>query len=102
MGCHSDGMKRENADLRDRLDQGVMQAAWTGDANVADQVRKLYPASSVLRPLMENDRRPLFEAMAQIREGMILGEDKNLHVEPIAWIFEWAQRHYGCADTISN
>lgn len=102
MGCHSDGMNRAGNDLRDRLDNGAMTAAWTADGTIANQVRELYPPSSVVRPMIENDRKPFFDAMAQIRGGMIVGPDKNLHVEPIVWAFEWAQSHYGYANTTSN
>jgi|GEM_PF-6538039 len=33
---------------------------------------------------------------------LILGPNKNLHVEPIVWAFEWAQAHHGYSDTTSN
>jgi hypothetical protein len=66
------------------------------------QVKQLYPPSSVMRPTIERDRKLFFDAMAQIRGGMILGDDKNLHTEPIVWTFEWAQRNYSYADTTSN
>jgi hypothetical protein len=51
---------------------------------------------------MEDDRRIYMSAMAKIRSEMVLGPDKNLHVEPIVWAFEWAQRHYHYAATRSN
>jgi hypothetical protein len=100
--CHEEGMKRENNDLRDRLDAGTLDRSWTSDASVADQVRSLYPQTKELRPLIEGDHRPYLEAMRQIKEGMLLGDDKNLHVEPIGWTFEWAQAHYPYADTVAN
>jgi hypothetical protein len=102
MGCHSDGMNRASNDLRDRLDQGVMEAAWTSDQSVVAQVKQLYPPSSELHPTIEKDRVRFFDAMAEIRNGMILGDDKNVHVEPIVWSFEWAQKFYKYADTTSN
>jgi hypothetical protein len=52
--------------------------------------------------LIENDHKSFFDSMVQIRNGMILGEDKNLYVEPIVWTFEWAQIHYRYADTLAN
>lgn len=56
--------------------------------------RQLRAPSSVMRPQIEDDRRPFFDAMAKIRGGMLLGPNKNLNVEPIVWAFEWAQKHY--------
>ena len=102
MGCHIDGMNRASNDLSDRLDTGVLTNSWVNDPNVANQVREIYPPSSVLRPEIENDRRTFFDAMAKIRGGMVLGPNKNLHVEPIVWTFEWAQQHYSYTDTVSN
>lgn len=102
LGCHVDGMNRASNDLRDRLDQNVLMTSWVADANIANQVRELYPPSSVTHPMIENDRRGFFDAMAKIRGGMILGENQNLYVEPIVWTFEWAQKFYGYADTVSN
>lgn len=102
IGCHVDGMNRASNDMRDWLDQGVMDASWTSDTNTVEEVKRLYPPSDVMRPLIEEDRRPFLEAMAQIRQGMVLGDDKNLHVEPVVWTFEWAQQHYSYANTTSN
>jgi hypothetical protein len=102
MGCHIDGMNRASNDLRDRLDNGVLTHSWVNDAAVVAEVRELYPPSSVLHPRIEDDRRPFFDAMAKIRGEMILGPNKNLHVEPIVWAFEWAQTHHGYSDTTSN
>lgn len=43
---------------------------------------------------MENDRRQFLAAMAQVKEAMVLGVDKNVYVEPTIWTIEWAQKHY--------
>ena len=43
---------------------------------------------------MESDRAQFLDAMGQIRDGMVLGIDKNTYVEPIVWTTEWAQRYY--------
>jgi hypothetical protein len=29
--------------------------------------------------------------MAQVKQGMMLGPDKNTYVEPTIWTIEWAQ-----------
>ena len=58
------------------------------------RVRELYPTSTVMRNKMENDRRIFLGAMSQIKQGMVLGVDKNTYVEPIVWTTEWAQKHY--------
>lgn len=101
-GCHEEGMKRENNDLRDRLDTGALDVTWKSDASIVSQVEKLYPPSSALRPQVEEDHRDFLKAMSTIRAGMTLGEDKNVLVEPIVWTFEWAQAHYRYADTLAN
>jgi len=101
-GCHADGMKRSNNDLRDWLDEGGTRipkgdngaGAWIHDEATVKRVRELYKPSSEMRPKMENDRRIYLGAMAQINDGMILGADKNNYVEPIVWTTEWAQKHY--------
>jgi cytochrome c553 len=102
MGCHEDGMKRENNDLRDKLENGSLDAPWTSDASIVERVRELYPTTEETRQIIENDHIPFYEAMLQIREGMILGEDKNLYVEPIVNTFEWAQIYYGYPSTLAN
>jgi hypothetical protein len=101
-GCHADGMKRANNNLRDWLDEGGASipkgdngaGAWINDPATVKRVRELYKPSSEMRPKMENDRRIYLAAMAKINEGMILGVDKNNYVEPIVWTTEWAQKHY--------
>jgi hypothetical protein len=102
MSCHTDGMNRAGNDMREKLDQNALTASWVGDATIASQVRELYPPNSVVHPTIEKDRRSFFDAMAKIRGGMILGENQNLYVEPIAWTFEWTQKYYSYADTTSN
>jgi mono/diheme cytochrome c family protein len=101
-GCHNDGMKRSNNNLRDWLDEGGAQipkgdngaGAWVNDPATVKRVRELYKPSSEMRPKMESDRRIFLAAMAKINEGMILGVDKNTYVEPIVWTTEWAQKYY--------
>jgi hypothetical protein len=101
-GCHSDGMKRSNNNLRDWLDEGGQQipkgdngaGAWINDPATVTRVRELYKPTSVMRPKMEDDRRIFMAAEAKINEAMILGADKNTYVEPIVWTTEWAQKHY--------
>ncbi|HVZ32521.1 MAG TPA: hypothetical protein VG963_08845 [Polyangiaceae bacterium] len=108
IGCHIDGLNRGNNDLRDWLETGNLPTgdtgadSWTSDETTKANVRTLYPPSSVMRPQMEDDRRVYLRAMAKIRSGMVLGDDKNVRVEPIVWSFEWAQKHYNYAATRSN
>jgi hypothetical protein len=64
-------------------------------------VRELYPASS-MRVTIENDRRLFLGAMAQIQQGMALGVDKNVYVEPTIWTIEWACDFYKYPVTRSN
>jgi mono/diheme cytochrome c family protein len=101
-GCHTDGMKRSNNDLRDWLDEGGARipkgnngaGAWVNDPATVKRVRELYKPSSEMRPKTESDRRIFLDAMAKINQGMILGVDKNTYVEPIVWTTEWAQKYY--------
>lgn len=127
MSCHVDGMNRASNNLRDWLDEGNETAVdysqlttkqiknglglpagehgvdkWIGDAKIKEQVRQYYPPSSVMRPQMEADRRPFLEAIGKIKNGMVVGPDKNLHVEPIVWTYEWAQKHYKYPQERSN
>ena len=64
------------------------------DPATVKRVRELYKPSSEMRAKMENDRRIFLAAMAKVKEGMILGVDKNTYVEPIVWTTEWAQKYY--------
>jgi hypothetical protein len=101
IGCHIDGMNRANNDVRDWLDEGGARlpkgengAAWVNAPDTVNRVRELYKPSSVMREKMENDRRQFLNAMAQVKEGTVLGVDKNLYVEPTIWTIEWAQKYY--------
>ena len=109
-GCHMDGMKRSNNDIRDWLDESPARipkgdngaGAWVNDPATVKRVRELYKPSSEMRAKTENDRRIYLGAMAQVKEGMILGVDKNTYVEPIVWTTEWAQKYYKYPITRSN
>jgi hypothetical protein len=102
IGCHEDGMKRANNDIRDWLDEGGARlpkgengaGKWINDPVTVNRVRELYPPSSEMRVKIENDRRRFLSAMAQIKQAMILGVDKNTYVEPTIWTIEWAQKFY--------
>jgi hypothetical protein len=110
IGCHIDGMNRANNDIRDWLDEGGGRLpkgqygadAWKNDPATVARVKELYKPSSVMRVKMENDRRVFLDGMAQIKQGMILGVDKNTYVEPTIWTIEWAQSHYQYPETRSN
>ena len=51
---------------------------WVNDPVTVARVRELYPPSSVMRTKQENDRRVFLNAMAQVKQGMVLGVDKHL------------------------
>jgi hypothetical protein len=111
ISCHIDGMNRINNDLRDWLDEedgrrlpkGVFGVdGWVNDAATVQRVRELYPPSAEIRAKLENDRRVYLTAMAQIKEEMILGVDKNIYVEPVIWTIEWARDFYDYPVTRSN
>lgn len=109
-GCHADGMNRGSNDLRDWLDEAPEQLPrgergvdpWINDERIKEQVRKLYPPSSVVHAQMEEDRRPFLAALAEIKREMIAGPDKNLYVEPIIWTVELAQAKYKYPQERSN
>lgn len=110
IGCHADGMNRSSNDLRDWLDESPARLpdgqygvdSWLEDADVVAQVRDLYPPTSELRALQEQDRLPFLQAMAKIKRGMLRGVDKNLYVEPLIWTIEHAQSKYAYPQTRSN
>jgi len=95
-------MNRSNNNLRDWLDEGGARLPkgkngvdkWVNDADTVARVRELYPPSSMMRVKIENDRRMFLTAMAQIKQEMILGVDKNVYVEPAIWTIEWARNYY--------
>jgi arylsulfatase A-like enzyme len=47
-------------------------------------------------------RRVFLNAMAQAKQGMVLGVDKNTYVEPTIWTIEWAQHFYNYPISRSN
>ena len=110
ISCHIDGMNRANNDLRDWIDEGGSRLpkgefgvdGWVNDEPTVARVRELYPPSSVMRDKIEDDRRIYLTAMAEIKDGMILGVDKNIYVEPTSWTFEWARDFYEYPITRSN
>jgi hypothetical protein len=53
------------------------------------------------RAKQENDRRIFLNAMAQVKQGMVLGVDKT-YAEPIIWTVEWAQYYYKYPISRSN
>jgi hypothetical protein len=55
-----------------------------------------------MRGKIEGDRRMLLNAMAQIKQGMLLGSGKNTCVEPTIWTIESAQHFYMYPITRSN
>lgn len=75
---------------------------WVNDAATVARVRELYPPSAKMRVTIEDDRRVFLNAMAQIQQGMILGVDKNVYVEPAIWTIEWARNFYKFPVTRSN
>jgi hypothetical protein len=110
IGCHIDGMNRANNNLRDWLDEGGGRLpkgecrvdSWINDPETVARVRELYPPSSEMRAKIESDRRAFLNAMAQVKQGMILGVDKNTYLEPTIWTIEWAQHFYKYPITRSN
>jgi hypothetical protein len=111
IGCHADGMNRFNNDLRDWLDEespnmpkGPYGAdTWINDAATVKRVRELYPPSTVMRQRVEATRQTFLGSMAQIKQAMVLGPDKNVYVEPIIWTVEYVQRvKYRYPQTTSN
>lgn len=111
IGCHIDGMNRVNNDLRDWLDENPARLpkgpygvdAWINDAAKVARVRELYPPSSVIREYNEDARKTFLGAMSEIRQGMMLGIDRNLYVEPVIWTVEYVQRKkYKYPQTTSN
>lgn len=112
IGCHINGMNRINNDMgdwvrddQDRLPRGEKYGAekWLNDSATVERVKELYPRSDVIRKYNEDARKTFMGAMAEINNGMLLGSDKNVFVEPIIWTVEYAQRtKYNYKQTTSN
>jgi hypothetical protein len=57
----------------------------------------------VIRGYVEDARKTFLGAMAEIKQGMVLGSDKNIYVEPVIWTVEYVQRQkYKYPQTTSN
>jgi hypothetical protein len=105
-----DGRGGTNNNLRDWLDEGGGRLpkgkygveGWVNDPATVARVRELYPPSSKMRVKIENDRRIFLGSMAQIKQQMVLGVDKNVYVEPAIWTIEWARNFYKYPVTRSN
>jgi hypothetical protein len=111
IACHVDGMNRVNNDLRDWLDENPARLpkgqygvdGWINDPAKVERVKALYPPSTVIREYTEAARLTFLGAMAEIKDAMIVGADKNLHVEPVIWTVEYVQRQkYQYPQTTSN
>ncbi|MEY4588440.1 MAG: hypothetical protein RL497_516 [Pseudomonadota bacterium] len=111
IGCHADGMNRMNNDMRlwldkakDRLPKGKYGVdGWINDAATVKRVKELYKENSYIKETLEKDRQIFLTSMADIKEAMILGDDKNVYVEPIIWTVEYVQRtKYKYKQTTSN
>lgn len=102
MGCHVDGLVRANNNLRDWLDHSPERLPtgeygvdnWIDDPDVVAKVRSLYPSRSSFNQQIENDKLAYLRAMGIIKSAMILGEDKNMYVEPVVWSIELARSMY--------
>jgi hypothetical protein len=96
-------MNRSNNNIRDWLDEGGARLPkgengadrWLNDPDTVKRVRELYPPSSEMRVKMENDRRQFLNAMAQIKQGMVLPFNLADISCSIVWI-------YGCPRPKSN
>jgi hypothetical protein len=111
IACHADGLNRMNNDLRDWLDESASRLPkgpygvdpWINNAKTVQRVKELYPPSSVIRPYVEEGRQTFLQAMASIKQEMMLGADKNVYVEPVIWTVEYVQRKkYRYPQTTSN
>jgi hypothetical protein len=111
IGCHIDGMNRVNNNLRDWVDEASPKMpkgpygadGWLNDTTKVKRVKELYPPSSVIRGYVEEGRQTFLKSMAQIKQAMVLGADKNVYVEPVIWTVEYVQRKkYRYPQTTSN
>ena len=104
-------MNRMGNDMRNWLDNAQSRLPtgpygvddWINDPQTVARVRELYPEENYVRDMIEDDRLGFLEAFGKIKEDMILGNDKNVYVEPIIWTVEYAQREkYNYPQTTSN
>ena len=111
IGCHTDGMNRASNDLRlwldkapDRLPKGPYGVdGWINDPQTVARVKELYKEDSYMKDQIESDRQGFLATMADIKDAMMFGQDKNVYVEPIIWAVEYVQREkYKYPQTTSN
>jgi len=111
IGCHADGMNRTSNDIRDWLDNNPSRLpkgpygvdSWINDPEMVERVRELYPTKKEMNEQIEEDRKGFLASMGEIKAAMVLGEDKNVYVEPIIWTVEHVQRvKYRYPQTRSN
>lgn len=111
IGCHADGMNRMTNDLRIGMDErpGLLPKGehgvdgWIDDQATVARVKELYPEDSWWQDTVESDREGYMHAIGEIKEAMMLGEDKNVYGEPIVWTAEYVQRvKYQYPQTRSN
>jgi hypothetical protein len=94
--CHSSGMKRAPTDMHTRLVAGEY------DSTTTERALELYPGPDVMGSTIERDRSRFLSAMQEIADGMTYGPTSTTNQEPLRFLIERAQAHYGYADTISN
>ncbi|HEY7773677.1 MAG TPA: c-type cytochrome [Marinagarivorans sp.] len=111
IGCHADGMNRASNDLRlwmdkapERLPKGPYGVdGWIDDAQTVARVKELYKEDAYMKDQIEKDRQGFLAAMADIKDAMMWGADKNVYVEPIIWTVEYVQyEKYQYPQTTSN
>lgn len=111
IGCHADGMNRTSNDLRlwldhapDRLPKGPYGVdAWINDPQTVARVKELYKPNDYIKDIIESDRQGFLASIAEIKEEMMWGLDKNVYVEPVIWTVEYVQRvKYRYPQTTSN
>ena len=72
------------------------------EADTLATAMDLYPGRDVMSGVLVKDRSIFQTAMSEIRDGMVLGPLKDIHSEPIWWLFAGAQERYGYLNTVHN
>lgn len=106
ISLYPDGLNRTPNDLRDwldsdqeRLPKGIYGADnWIDDKKVTARVKTLYPAAAESKKFIEQSRKTFLASMAKIKQGMVIGVNKNIYLEPVTWVIEYRQKMLTSSD----
>jgi hypothetical protein len=101
ISLYADGLLRTPNDLRDWLDSDRAKLPkglfgvdnWINNKRTVARVQELYPSTQESKGFFESARYTFLKSMATIRQGMLVGPDKNVYQEPVAWAEQYYLSH---------